>query len=118
MIGLYYLREGYRYADTTKTSTVEINVVTPQDKGMRTMMYSVLGTNSYSILATGDSDRAGEILTGASSLVGKSINEVTITLRKSGAPTSTISLLVRSGQDNSSAFRFGSIDAAELTTSD
>jgi N-acetylneuraminic acid mutarotase len=105
-------------AGNTKSSTVEINVVLLQDERMRTMIYSAPGTNSYSTLATGDSDRAGEILTSTSSLVGKSINEITITLKKSGSPSGTISLLVRSGQDDSPAIRFGSIDASELTTSD
>ena len=65
-------------AGNTKSSTVEINVVVPQDE---TKIYSTAGTNSYSTIATGDSDRAGEILTSSSSLVGKSISEVTVVLK-------------------------------------
>ena len=57
-------------AGNTKSSTIEINnVVVPQDETTRTKIYSVTGTNSYSILTTGDSDRAGEILTSSSSLI-------------------------------------------------
>ena len=102
----------------TKSSTVEINVVVPQDETTRTKIYSAAGTNSYSTIATGDSDRAGEILTSSSSLVGKSISEVTVVLKKSGSPSGTISVLVRSGQDDSRALEFGTIAASELTTSD
>ena len=106
-------------AGNTKSSTVEINnVVVPQDETTRTKIYSVTGTNSYSILTTGDSDRAGEILTSSSSLAGKSISEVTVVLKKSGSPSGTISVLVRSGQDDSRALEFGTIAASELTTSD
>jgi hypothetical protein len=97
---------------------VEINVVISQDETTATKIYSVPGTNSYSTLATGDSDRAGEILTSTSSLIGKLINEITVTLKKSGSPSGTISVLVRSGQDDSPVIRFGTIDASELTTSD
>ncbi len=43
--------------------TVGINVVVPQDETTRTKIYSAAGTNSYSIITTGDSDRAGETLT-------------------------------------------------------
>ena len=102
----------------TKSSTVEINVVVPQDETTRTKIYSTAGTNSYSTIATGDSDRAGEILTSSSSLVGKSISEVTVVLKKSGSPSGTISVLVRSGQDDSRALEFGTIAASDLTTSD
>jgi hypothetical protein len=105
-------------AGNAKSSTVGINVVLSQDERTRTMIYSVPGTNSYSTLATGDSDRAGELLTSTSSLIGKSINEITTTLKKSGSPLGTISVLVRSGQDDSPAVRFGTIDASALTTSD
>jgi N-acetylneuraminic acid mutarotase len=105
-------------AGNTKSSTVEINVVIPQDETTITKIYSAPGTNSYSTLATGDSDRAGEIITSTSSLLGKSMNEITVTLKKLGSPSGTISLLVRSGQDDSPAIRFGTIDASELTTSD
>ena len=105
-------------AGNTKSSTVEINVVVPQDETTRTKIYSAAGTNSYSTIATGDSDRAGEILTSSSSLVGKSISEVTLVLKKSGSPSGTISVLVRSGQDDSRALEFGTIAASELTTSD
>jgi len=105
-------------AGNTKSSTVEINVVVPQDETTRTKIYSAAGTNSYSTIATGDSDRAGEILTSSSSLVGKSISEVTVVLKKSGSPSGTISVLVRSGQDDSRALEFGTIAASELTTSD
>ena len=77
--------------------TIEINVVVPQDETTRTKIYSAAGTNSYSIITTGDSDRAGETLTSSSSLVGKSINEVSVLLKKSGSPSGTISVLVRSG---------------------
>jgi N-acetylneuraminic acid mutarotase len=105
-------------AGNTKSSTVEINVVVPQDETTRTKIYSAAGTNSYSTIATGDSDRAGEILTSSSSLVGKSISEVTLVLKKSGSPSGTISVLVRSGQDDSRALEFGTIAASDLTTSD
>ena len=105
-------------AGNTKSSTVEINVVVPQDETTRTKIYSAAGTNSYSTIATGDSDRAGEILTSSSSLVGKSISEVTVVLKKSGSPSGTISVLVRSGQDDSRALEFGTIAASDLTTSD
>jgi hypothetical protein len=97
---------------------VEINVVVEEDETTAALIYSVPGTNSYSTLATGDSDRAGEILTSTSSLVGKSINEITVTLKKSGTPSGTISVLVRSGQDDSLVIRFGTIDSSELTASD
>ena len=105
-------------AGNTKSSTVEINVVVPQDETTRTKIYSAAGTNSYSTIATGDSDRAGEIITSSSSLVGKSISEVTVVLKKSGSPSGTISVLVRSGQDDSRALEFGTIAASDLTTSD
>jgi N-acetylneuraminic acid mutarotase len=105
-------------AGNTKSSTVEINVVVPQDETTRTEIYSAAGTNSYSIITTGDSDRAGEILTSSSSLVGKSISEVTVVLKKSGSPSGTISVLVRSGQDDSRALEFGTIAVSELATSD
>jgi N-acetylneuraminic acid mutarotase len=105
-------------AGNTKSSTVEINVVVPQDETTRTKIYSAAGTNSYSTIATGDSDRAGEILTSSSSLVEKSISEVTLVLKKSGSPSGTISVLVRSGQDDSRALEFGTIAASDLTTSD
>jgi N-acetylneuraminic acid mutarotase len=105
-------------AGNTKSSTVGINVVVPQDETTRTKIYSAAGTNSYSTIATGDSDRAGEILTSSSSLVGKSISEVTLVLKKSGSPSGTISVLVRSGQDDSRALEFGTIAASDLTTSD
>ena len=105
-------------AGNTKSSTVEINIVVPQDETTRTEIYSAAGTNSYSIITTGDSDRAGETLTSSSSLVGKSISEVTVVLKKSGSPSGTISVLVRSGQDDSRALEFGTIAASELTTSD
>ena len=105
-------------AGNTKSSTGEINVVVPQDETTRTKIYSAAGTNSYSTIATGDSDRAGEILTSSSSLVGKSISEVTVVLKKSGSPSGTISVLVRSGQDDSRALEFGTIAASDLTTSD
>jgi len=106
-------------AGNTKSSTIEINnVVVPQDETTRTKIYSVTGTNSYSILTTGGSDRAGEILTSSSSLIEKSISEVTLVLKKSGSPSGTISVLVRSGLDDSTAIEFGVIDASELTTSD
>jgi N-acetylneuraminic acid mutarotase len=105
-------------AGNTKSSTVEINVVVSQDETTRTKIYSAAGTNSYSTIATGDSDRAGEILTSSSSLVGKSISEVTLVLKKSGSPSGTISVLVRSGQDDSRALEFGTIAASDLTTSD
>lgn len=105
-------------AGNTKSSTIEINnVVVPQDETTRTKIYSVTGTNSYSIL-TRDSDRAGKILTSSSSLVGKSISEVTLVLKKSGSPSGTVSVVVRSGLDDSTAIEFGVIDASELTTSD
>jgi N-acetylneuraminic acid mutarotase len=103
-------------AGNTKSSTVNINVVLSQ--AAATKIYSVPGTNSYSLLTTGDSDRAGEILTSSSSLVGKSISEITVILKKFGSPSGTISVLVRSGQDDSTAIKFGVIDASELTTSD
>jgi N-acetylneuraminic acid mutarotase len=105
-------------AGNTKSSTVEIDVVVEEDETTAALIYSVPGTNSYSTLATGDSDRAGEILTSTSSLVGKSINEITVTLKKSGTPSGTISVLVRSGQDDSLVIRFGTIDSSELTASD
>ena len=38
-------------------------------------------------------------------------------LKKSGSPSGTISVVVRSGQDDST-IKFGVIDASELTTSD
>lgn len=103
-------------AGNTKSSTVKINVVVSQ--ATISKIYSVVGANSYSVLTTGDSDRVGEILTGSSSLVGKSINEITVILKKSGSPLGTISVLVRSGQDDSTAIKFGVIDASQLTTSD
>lgn len=106
-------------AGNTKSSTIEINnVVVPQDETTRTKIYSVTGTNSYSIIITGDSDRAGEILTSSSSLIEKSISEVTVVLKKSGSPSGTVSVVVRSGLDDSTAIEFGVIDASELTTSD
>ena len=74
-------------AGNTKSSTIEINnVVVPQDETTRTKIYFLTGTNSYSILTTGDSDRAGEILTSSSSLVGKSISEVTVGTKKLALP--------------------------------
>jgi N-acetylneuraminic acid mutarotase len=103
-------------AGNTKSSTVKINVVVSQ--ATTSKIYSVIGANSYSVLTTGDSDRVGEVLTGSSSLVGKSINEITVILKKSGSPSGTISVLVRSGQDDSTAIKFGVIDASQLTTSD
>jgi N-acetylneuraminic acid mutarotase len=106
-------------AGNTKSSTININVIIPQGGATITKIYSVAGTNSYSTLATGDSDRAGEILTSSSSLVGKSISEVTVMLKKSGSPSGTISVVVRSGQDDSTtAIKFGVIEASDLTTSD
>jgi hypothetical protein len=105
-------------AGNTRSSTVEIDVVVSQGDTTRTKIYSVTGTNSYSMLTTGDSDRAGEILTSSSSLVGKSISEVTVVLKISGSPSGTISVVVRSGLDDSTVIEFGVIDASELTTSD
>jgi len=104
-------------AGNTKISKIEINIDISSEPET-TKIYSVPGTNSYSTLATGDSDRVGEILTGSSSLIGKSINEVSVILKKSGAPSGTISVLVRNGQGDSTAITFGTIDTSELTTSD
>ena len=52
---------------------------------------------------TGDSDRVGEVPTSSFSLVGKSISEITVILKKSGSPSGTISVVVRDGQDDSTA---------------
>ncbi len=104
-------------AGNTKSSTVKINVDLSQGGTTTTKIYSVPGSNSYSTLMTGDSDRVGEVLTSSSSLVGKSISEITVILKKSGSPSGTISVDVRSGQDDS-PIQFGVIGASELTTSD
>jgi N-acetylneuraminic acid mutarotase len=106
-------------AGNTKSSMVKINVDLSQgDTTTTTKIYSVPGTSSYSTLMTGDSDRVGEVLTSSSSLVGKSISEITVILKKSGAPSGTVSVVVRDGQDDSTAIKFGGIDTSELTTSD
>ena len=67
-------------AGNTKSNAVKINAsCIPQDETTRTKIYSAAkNCNSYSTIATGDSDRAGELLTSSSSLVGKSISEVTL----------------------------------------
>ena len=104
-------------AGNTKSSTVKINVDLSQGGTTTTKIYSVPGSNSYSTLMTGDSDRVGEVLTSSSSLVGKSISEITVILKKSGSPSGTISVDVRSGRSDS-PIQFGVIGASELTTSD
>src|SRR5215213_640443 len=106
-------------AGNTKSSMVKINVDLSQGgTTTTTKIYSVPGTSSYSTLTTGDSDRVGEVLTSSSSLVGKSISEITVILKKSGSPSGTISVIVRDGQDDSTAIKFGGIDTSELATSD
>ncbi|MGH9924601.1 MAG: hypothetical protein ACRD5B_04415, partial [Nitrososphaeraceae archaeon] len=82
-------------------------------------IYSQAGTNSYMVLATGGSHRAGEIMTSASVLIGNSVKKLTVKLKKNaGSPTGTITVLVRKGTGDSVGITFGTIDASTLTTTD
>jgi hypothetical protein len=70
------------------------------------------------VLGTGSSNRAGEIMTSSSTLIGNSIKKLTLILKKVGNPTGTITVLVRKGTGDSVAITFGTINAATLTTTD
>jgi hypothetical protein len=106
-------------AGNTKDSTITVTVAfSGGGGGTYTTIYSQAGTNSYMVLNTGGSHRAGEIMTSASTLIGNSIKKLTVKLKKAGNPTGTITILVRKGTGDSPAITFGTIDAATLTTAD
>jgi hypothetical protein len=106
-------------AGNTKDDTITVTVAfTGGGGGTYTTIYSQAGTNSYMVLATGGSHRAGEIMTSASTLIGNSIKKLTVILKKAGSPTGTITVLVRKGTGDSVGITFGTIDAATLTTTD
>ena len=57
-------------------------------------------------------------MTSASVLIGNSIKKLTVILKKAGNPTGTITVLVRKGTGDSVGITFGTIAAANLTTTD
>jgi hypothetical protein len=98
----------------TKDDTISITVVI----SAFTSIYKVTGNNSYLKLYTGNLKRAGEIITSTSVLRGNSVKRVSVVLRRSGTPTGTISVVVRSGPGDAIVLNFGSIAASSLTTTD
>jgi hypothetical protein len=104
-------------AGNTTDTEITMNV-TFTGSGTYTTVYSQAGTNSYMVLNTGGSHRAGEIMTSASVLIGNSIKKLTVKLKKAGNPTGTITVRIRKGSADSDGITFGTIDAATLTTAD
>ena len=86
--------------------------------GTYTSIYSQPGNNSYIVLNTGGNNRAGEIMTSASILIGDSVKKVSVILKKAGNTSGTITVLVRKGTGDSISITFGTITAATLTTTD
>jgi hypothetical protein len=106
-------------AGNTKDATTTVTVAfSGGGGGTYTPIYSQAGTNSYMVLNTGGSHRAGEIMTSASVLIGNSIKKLTVILKKAGNPTGTITVRVRKGTADSDGIIFGTISAATLTTTD
>jgi hypothetical protein len=104
-------------AGNTKDATIAVTVAF-SGGGTYTTLYSQPGTNSYMVLGTGSSHRTGEIMTSSSVLIGNSIKKLTVILKKAGNPTGTITVLVRKGTGDSVSITFGTIAAANLTTTD
>jgi hypothetical protein len=104
-------------AGNTKDSTITVTV-TFTGSGTYTTIYSQPGSNSYIILGTGGNNRAGELMTSASTLIGNSVKKVSVILKKAGNATGTITVLVRKGTGDSVAITFGTVSAANLTTTD
>ena len=86
--------------------------------GTYTTIYSQPGNNSYIALNTGGSNRAGEIMTPSSVLIGNSVKKLTVILKKAGNTSGPITVVVRKGTGDSVSITFGTIDAATLTTTD
>src|SRR5215212_861772 len=105
-------------AGNTKDATIAVTVAFSGGGGTYTTIYSQPGSNSYMILGTGGSNRAGELMTSASILIGNSVKKVSVILKKAGNATGTITVLVRKGTGDSVAITFGTISAANLTTTD
>src|SRR5215216_481130 len=106
-------------AGNTKDATIAVTVAfSGGGSGTYTTIYSQPGSNSYMILNTGGSNRAGELMTSASTLIGNSVKKVSVILKKAGNATGTITVLVRKGTGDSVAITFGTISAANLTTTD
>jgi hypothetical protein len=103
--------------NTKEDNTITVTI-TFSGSGTYTTIYSQPGTNSYMVLNTGGSHRAGELMTSASTSIGNSIKKLTVILKKAGNPTGDITVLVRRGTGGSVASAFGPIDAATLTTTD
>src|SRR5215213_5857569 len=72
-------------AGNTEDSTITVTVAfSGGGGGTYTTIYSQPGSNSYMILNTGGSNRAGELMTSASTLIGNSIKKLTVILKKAG----------------------------------
>ena len=57
-------------------------------------------------------------MTSASSLIGNSVKKVSVILKKAGNTSGPVTVLVRKGTGDSVAITFGTISAANLTTTD
>jgi hypothetical protein len=107
-------------AGNTAETAIGITIEVTFD-GSFVNIYSVAGQNSYGSMSStgsdGDVTGIGELLTSASSLIGKSIQRVTVVLKKAGNPTGTINVRIRNSS-NAIAKEIGTIDASTLTSSD
>jgi hypothetical protein len=104
-------------AGNTKDSTITVTA-TFTSSSTYTTIYSQAGNNSYIALNSGGNNRAGEIMTSASSLIGNSVKKVSVILKKAGNTSGPVTVLVRKGTGDSVAITFGTIAAANLTTTD
>jgi hypothetical protein len=104
-------------AGNTKDSTITVTV-TFTGSSTYTTIYSQPGSNSYIILGTGGNNRAGELMTSASTLIGNSVKKVSVILKKAGNTSGPVTVLVRKGTGDSVSITFGTISAANLTTTD
>src|SRR5215216_1344774 len=104
-------------AGNTKDSTITVTA-TFTGSSTYTTIYSQSGNNSYIVLNTGGLNRAGEIMTSASSLIGNSVKKVSVILKKAGNTSGPVTVLVRKGTGDSVSITFGTIAAANLTTTD
>ena len=87
--------------------------------GTYTTIYSQPGNDSYMTLNTGGSNRAGEIMTPSSVLIGNSVKKTHCNTKESWQHIWAYNHYnVRKGTGDSVSITFGTINAATLTTTD